>query len=81
MPYLKFLKKRQNLKLLFAAYYRLRFKGKQTNLVDVHLIMLPTKYQGACGFRQDFFSCFPYISLHKTCDSLGGAFFRPRGKI
>ena len=34
-------------------------------------MMLHTKYQGSrhCGFRQeDFFSCFPYISLCKICD-------------
>ena len=46
-------------------------------------MMLHTKYQGSrpCGFRQDFF-CFPYISLCKTFDTLGGgAIFGPRGII
>ena len=39
-------------------------------------MMLHIKYQGSrpCGFRQEIFSCFPYISLCKTCDSRGGLF-------
>ena len=43
-------------------------------------MMLHTKYQGSrtCGFRQDF-SCFPYISLCKTCDPPGWAYFWPKG--
>ena len=33
--------------------------------------MLHTKYQGSrpCGFRQEDFQVFPYISLCKTCNS------------
>ena len=35
--------------------------------------MLRTKYQGFSpgGFRQEDFSCFPYISPCKTCDPYG----------
>ena len=37
-------------------------------------MMLYTKYQGSrpCGFRQEDFSRFPYISLCKICDPGGG---------
>ena len=36
-------------------------------------MMLHTKYQGCrpCGFGQEDFSCFHYISLCKTHDPLG----------
>ena len=46
-------------------------------------MMLHTKYQGSTpyGFRQDFFLCFPYISLCKTCDPRGVAIFCFRGII
>ena len=53
-----------------------------TNFVDVHKVMLHTKYQGSrpCGFRQeDCFSHFAYISFCKTCDPRGGGgFFWPQ---
>ena len=44
-------------------------------------MMLHTKYQGSMpyGFRQEDFSCFPYISLCKTCGPWGVAIFGPRG--
>ena len=34
------------------------------------LVMLHTKYQSSmpCGFRQEDFLCFPYISLCITCN-------------
>ena len=41
----------------------------RTNLVEVYLMILHTKYQGSmpCGTRQeDFFHVAPYISLCKT---------------
>ena len=43
-------------------------------------MMLHTKYQGSrpCGFRQEDFSMFPYISLCKTCDSEEGPLLDPR---
>ena len=47
-------------------------------------MMLHTKYQGSrpYGFRkEDFFNVFPNISLCKTCDPWGGAFFGPNGII
>ena len=46
-------------------------------------MMLHTKYQGCgpCGFRQEFLSCFPNISLCILCDTLGRAIFGPRGII
>ena len=36
-------------------------------------------YQGSrpCGFRDEDFSCFHYISLCKTCDPLTGPFLAP----
>ena len=42
-------------------------------------MMLSTKYQGfrPCSFRQEDFFTFPYISLCKTCDPLGGSFLAP----
>ena len=43
-----------------------------------------TRYDGseALWFQaRSFFSCFPYISLCKTCDPEGGANFSPRGII
>ena len=47
-------------------------------LVEVYLVMLHAKYQGSwpCGFRQEDFSCVPYISLYKA-----GAFFAPRASF
>ena len=45
-------------------------------------MILHTKYQGSrpYGFRQeDFFHVAPYISLRKTYDPWGGAFFLPQG--
>ena len=53
------------------------------NLVEVHLLMLNTKYQGSllCSFRQEDFSHFPYISPCKICDPLGGAISSPRAII
>ena len=44
-------------------------------------MMLHTKYEGSrpCGFRPEEFHFFPYIRLCKTCDSLGGPIFSPRG--
>ena len=44
-------------------------------------MMLHTKYQGArpCGFRQEDFFTFPYISQCKTCDPAGRAIFQPQG--
>ena len=55
----------------------------EKNLVEVHLVMLNTKNQGSwpCGFRQEVFSHFLYISLCKTCDPLGGAISGPRSII
>ena len=54
-----------------------------TNLVEVHYVMLHTKYQDSRrhGFRQEeFFMFFLYISLCKTCDPQGrGKFFAPGG--
>ena len=52
-------------------------------LVEVYLVMLNTKYQGSrlCGFRQEDFFTFPYISICKTCDPLGGAISSPRAII
>ena len=44
--------------------------------------MLYTKYHNSrpCGFRQEeFFSCFPYISLCETGDPQGGAILWPQG--
>ena len=43
-------------------------------------MMLHNKYQGSlsCGFRQDIFSCFPYINLYITCDPWGVAICRPQ---
>ena len=40
-------------------------------------MMLHTKYQGSgpCSFRQDFFSCVRFISLCKTYDPMGRAYF------
>ena len=40
-------------------------------------MMLHTKYQGSrpCGYRQEDFHCFPYLSLCKTCDPRGGSFW------
>ena len=42
-------------------------------------MMLHIKNQGSrpCGFRQEDFFKFSYISLCKACDFLGGAFFGP----
>ena len=42
-------------------------------------MMLNTKYQGSrpCGFRQEDFVTFSYISLCKTCDPQGQAFLAP----
>ena len=39
-------------------------------------MVVHTKYQGSspCGFRQDFFSCLPNISLCKTCGPWSGPF-------
>ena len=39
--------------------------------------MLQTKYQESrpCGYKQEGFLCFPYISLCKTCDPRGGPIF------
>ena len=51
-----------------------------TYFVEVHKVMLNTKYQGSwpCGFRQkDFFT----FSLCKTFYPRGGAIFDPRGII
>ena len=47
-------------------------------------MMLHTKYQGSrpCDFiQEDSFHIFTYISLCKTCEPMGGAFFGPRGII
>ena len=43
-------------------------------------MMLHTKCQvsGPCGFRQEEFSSFPYISLCKICDPRAGH-FGPQG--
>ena len=43
--------------------------------------MIHTKYQCSmpCGFRQEYFSHYPYISLCKTCDPGGGTIFGPNG--
>ena len=42
-------------------------------------MMLHTDYQGSrpYAFRQDLFSCFPYISICKTCDPRGVAILVP----
>ena len=54
-----------------------------TNLLDVHKVMLHTKYQSSrpYGFRQEDFYVSPYISLSNACDPWGVAFFGPRGLI
>ena len=54
-----------------------------TNLLEFHKVMLNNKYQGfrPCGFRQEDFFTFPYISLCKTRDPLGEAIFGPRAII
>ena len=43
--------------------------------------MLHTKCIGSrsSGFRQEYFSCFSYINLCKTCDTQGGTIFGPKG--
>ena len=45
------------------------------------MMLHTTKYQGSrpCGFRQEDFSCFPYISLCKTFDPGTGPFFWRQG--
>jgi hypothetical protein len=42
--------------------------------VEEHLIMLHTKYQGStpCGFWQEGFLRFSYITLYKTNEPTGG---------
>ena len=47
-------------------------------LSKVLQVMLHTKYQCSrpCGFRQEDFLCFPYISLCKTCDPLAALFLK-----
>ena len=42
-------------------------------------MMLHTDYQGSrpYAFRQDFFSCCPYISTCRTCDPRGVAILVP----
>ena len=55
-----------------------------TILLEVHKVMLHTKYQSSrpYAFRQeDFFYVSPYISLSKACDPSGLAIFGPRGLI
>ena len=46
-------------------------------------MMLHTKYQGSrpCGFSQEDFSHFPYISLCKTIDPPELGHFWPQGYI
>ena len=46
-------------------------------------MMLHTKYQGSrpCGFRQEEFFMFPYVSHCKTCDPQGRAILDPRGIV
>ena len=51
-----------------------------TNLIEVHSVMLHTKYQGSTpyGFRQEDFSMFSLLSLCKKCEPWGRAIFGTR---
>ena len=52
----------------------------RTNFIEVHQMMLHTKYQGSrpCGFRQEDFFMFPPLKAYvKTCDPQGEAIFGP----
>ena len=42
-------------------------------------MMLRTRFQDSmpCGFKQEYFSCFAYISKCKTFDPRGGAIYGP----
>ena len=53
-----------------------------TNMIEVDLVMLHTKYQvlGLVVSDKKTFSCFPYISLYKTCDPQGRTKSGHRGK-
>ena len=54
----------------------------ETNLVEVHKVMLHTKHQDSrpYGFRQKAFSCFPCISFVKHVTP-GHAHFGPRHNL
>ena len=51
------------------------------NSVEVPYMMPYIKALGLMVSNKKIFSCFPYTSLCKTCDPLGGAIFGPRGII
>ena len=53
----------------------------RTNLVEIHKVVLHTKYQGSEAVRfqtRTLYHAFSYISLRKTYAPIGRENFRPR---